>query len=81
MVTPFRPAQPVSWPPTDQGRGPYVVKAGEIIASMLLTWHNLAFYQDLMRGLRDASSQGMTATFAAQFLKRYRRGGEGESEG
>ena len=53
----------------------HVVKAGEIIASMLLTWHNLHFFQDLMRALREAASQGMTAEFAAQFLKRYRGGG------
>jgi queuine tRNA-ribosyltransferase len=50
----------------------HVFKAGEIIASMLLTWHNLTFFQDLMRGLREAIGQGMTETFAAQFLKRYR---------
>jgi queuine tRNA-ribosyltransferase len=50
----------------------HVVKAGEIIASMLLTWHNLHFFQDLMRALREAVGQGMTAEFAAQFLKRYR---------
>ena len=59
----------------------HVVKAGEIIASMLLTWHNLAFYQDLMRGLREAAGHGLTAAFAAQFLKRYRGGGEIEPEG
>lgn len=58
----------------------HVVKAGEIIASMLLTWHNLAFYQDLMRGLREAAGDGSTAPFAAQFLKRYRRSDEGDSE-
>ena len=32
----------------------HVVKAHEIIASMLLTWHNLAFYQDLMAQIRAA---------------------------
>ena len=53
----------------------HVVKAGEIIASMLLTWHNLHFFQDLMRALREAASHRMTAEFAAQFLKRYRGGG------
>src|SRR5512139_3764120 len=41
----------------------HVVKAGEIIASMLLTWHNLHFFQDLMRALREAASHGMTADF------------------
>jgi queuine tRNA-ribosyltransferase len=57
-----------------------VVKAGEIIASMLLTWHNLHFFQDVMRALREAASHRMTAEFAAQFLKRY-RGGETDPEG
>ena len=36
----------------------HVVKAGEIIASMLLTWHNLTFYQDLMAGLRGGHRGG-----------------------
>jgi queuine tRNA-ribosyltransferase len=58
----------------------HVVKAGEIIASMLLTWHNLHFFQDVMRALREAASHRMTAEFAAQFLKRY-RGGETDPEG
>jgi queuine tRNA-ribosyltransferase len=58
----------------------HVVKAGEIIASMLLTWHNLHFFQDLMRALREAAAHRMTAEFAAQFLKRY-RGGETDPEG
>jgi len=58
----------------------HVVKAGEIIAAMLLTWHNLAFFQDLMRALREAVAHNMTGDFAAQFLKRY-RGDEGEAEG
>jgi queuine tRNA-ribosyltransferase len=59
----------------------HVVKAGEIIASMLLTWHNLAFYQELMGGLREATGRGAIATFAADFLKRYRGGGEIGPEG
>ncbi|HEX3486336.1 MAG TPA: tRNA guanosine(34) transglycosylase Tgt, partial [Micropepsaceae bacterium] len=36
----------------------HVVKAGEIIASMLLTTHNLTFFQDLMRRLREAVRSG-----------------------
>ena len=34
----------------------HAVKSSEIIASMLLTWHNLTYYQDLMRNLRTAIS-------------------------
>ena len=45
----------------------HVLRAQEIIASMLLTWHNLHYYQCLMQGLRDAiASQTLTA-FVAQF--------------
>jgi len=44
----------------------HVVKAGEIIASMLLTWHNLTFYQDLMAELRLAISESRLAEFCAR---------------
>jgi queuine tRNA-ribosyltransferase len=44
----------------------HVVKAGEIVASMLLTWHNLKFYQDLMAELRLAISESRLAGFAAR---------------
>jgi queuine tRNA-ribosyltransferase len=45
----------------------HVVKAGEIIASMLLTWHNLHYYQELMAGLREAIAAGRLAGFMAGF--------------
>ncbi len=35
---------------------------------MLLSLHNLHFYQDLMAGLRDAISEGRLDDFAADFL-------------
>ncbi len=44
----------------------HVVKAGEIIASMLLTWHNLTYYQDIMTDLRAAIVAGKTAEVAAR---------------
>jgi queuine tRNA-ribosyltransferase len=50
----------------------HVVKAGEIIASMLLSWHNLTFFQDLMRAIRAAIANGQAAEFAAGFRARYR---------
>jgi queuine tRNA-ribosyltransferase len=43
----------------------HVVKAGEMIAGMLLTWHNLHYYQELMAGLREAIAAGRLAAFAA----------------
>ncbi|WP_050528620.1 tRNA guanosine(34) transglycosylase Tgt [Pseudorhodobacter aquimaris] len=45
----------------------HVIKADEIIGSMLLTWHNLHYYQDLMAGMRDAISTGTLAAFVAEF--------------
>ncbi len=51
----------------------HVVKAKEIIASMLLTWHNLAFYQDLMTGLRGAIAEGRLEAFAALVFEAYAR--------
>jgi queuine tRNA-ribosyltransferase len=45
----------------------HVVKADEIIGSMLLTWHNLHYYQQLMAGLRDAIAAGALDGFVADF--------------
>jgi queuine tRNA-ribosyltransferase len=40
---------------------------------MLMTEHNLWFYQRLMQGLRDAIGEGRFAAHAAAFIDRYRR--------
>jgi queuine tRNA-ribosyltransferase len=45
----------------------HVYKAQEIIASMLLTWHNLQYYQDLMAGLRAAIASGNIGAHVAAF--------------
>ena len=45
----------------------HLVKSGEILGAMLLTWHNLRYYQDLMRGLRDAIKNGLLADFTTLF--------------
>ena len=42
----------------------HLTKAGEILASMLLTAHNLTYYADLMRALREAIAKGRLADFA-----------------
>ena len=34
---------------------------------MLLTWHNLHYFQELMAGLRDAIAGGTLAEFVARF--------------
>ncbi len=45
----------------------HVFRAGEIIASMLLTWHNLHYYQELMAGMREAIAQDRFAEFEVGF--------------
>jgi queuine tRNA-ribosyltransferase len=49
----------------------HTVKANEIIASMLLTWHNLTFFQDVMAAMRSAISEGRLNAFADAFFARY----------
>ena len=45
----------------------HVFRAGEMISGMLLTWHNLQYYQDLMAGMRDAIAAGAFDAFEQQF--------------
>ncbi|XDA96478.1 tRNA guanosine(34) transglycosylase Tgt [Sulfitobacter sp. LCG007] len=45
----------------------HVFRSQEIIASMLLTWHNLRYYQDLMSEMRAAIAAGRFAQFEQSF--------------
>jgi len=53
----------------------HLVKAGEILGAMLMTQHNLWFYQRLMQRLREAIAPTRLAAFASDFLRRYRQQG------
>jgi queuine tRNA-ribosyltransferase len=44
----------------------HLVKAGEILGMMLLTWVNLAYYQTLMAGMRAAIREGRLQEFKVQ---------------
>jgi len=46
-------------------------KSGEILGAMLVTEHNLSFYQQLMQAMRDAIGAGRFAAFAADFRRGY----------
>ena len=46
-------------------------KAGEILGAMLMTEHNIAFYQQLMQAMRDAIGDARFAAFAADFRRDY----------
>jgi queuine tRNA-ribosyltransferase len=50
----------------------HLVKSGEILGAMLMTQHNLWFYQRMMQGLREAIAGQRLAGFASEFLARYR---------
>ncbi|MBY0330489.1 MAG: tRNA guanosine(34) transglycosylase Tgt [Acetobacteraceae bacterium] len=43
----------------------HLIKAEEMLGPMLLTWHNIQYYQDLMRGMRAAILDGRFAAHAA----------------
>jgi queuine tRNA-ribosyltransferase len=59
----------------------HLVKANEILGAVLLSWHNLAFFQALMAKLRAAIADGQLERFAADFHARYRaRDGQGVSK-
>ncbi|MBA4752095.1 MAG: tRNA guanosine(34) transglycosylase Tgt [Sphingopyxis sp.] len=51
----------------------HLVRANEMLGAMLMTQHNLHFYQDLMQGMRDAIAAGRFASFQQDFDARYRR--------
>jgi queuine tRNA-ribosyltransferase len=48
----------------------HLVKAGEYLGSMLLTWANVWFYQELMAAMRAAIAEGRFAEFAAEHRER-----------
>src|SRR3546814_11191200 len=55
----------------------HLVKSGEILGAMLMTQHNICFYQQMMAELRAEIVEGRLAALAGDFLARYRGGGRG----
>ena len=49
----------------------HLQKSGEILGAMLVTEHNLSFYQQLMQAMRDAIGSGTFSQFAADFRSDY----------
>jgi queuine tRNA-ribosyltransferase len=52
----------------------HLFRAEEMLGPMLLTWHNLYYYQSLMRDLRRAIENKNLDAFAAAFMEEYVRG-------
>lgn len=70
-LTPLDPQSPIA--NASKAYLHHLVRSGEILGAMLMTEHNLWFYQQLMAGLRDAIAEGRLAAFAAEFRARYRK--------
>jgi len=49
----------------------HLVRSGEILGAMLMTEHNISFYQQLMQGMRDAIAAGTFTQFATDFRRDY----------
>jgi queuine tRNA-ribosyltransferase len=50
----------------------HLVKSGEILGQVLLSWHNLAVFQRLMAEMRDAIAAGRLDAFRSEFRARQR---------
>jgi len=53
----------------------HLVRANEILGQVLLSWHNVAFFESLMAELRSAIAGGRLAAFHKSFAERQRRRG------
>jgi queuine tRNA-ribosyltransferase len=68
-LSPLDPASPTAnW---SKAYIHHLIKSGEILGAMLMTEHNLWFYQQLMTGLRAAIAESRLAGFASDFRARY----------
>ncbi len=52
----------------------HLIRAGEALGGMLLSWNNLSYYQQLMGGMREAIAQGRFATCADEARETWKRG-------
>jgi queuine tRNA-ribosyltransferase len=48
----------------------HLVKASEILGQVLLSWHNIAFFEELMAQMRSAIAEGRFEAFRRDFLAR-----------
>ncbi|MBU1273630.1 MAG: tRNA-guanine transglycosylase, partial [Alphaproteobacteria bacterium] len=49
----------------------HLIRADEILGKVLLSWHNIAFYQALTAAMRDAISEGRFEQFRRDFHARH----------
>jgi queuine tRNA-ribosyltransferase len=54
----------------------HLVKSGEVLGMMILSWANIGCYQELMQGMRKALAEGRFAEFYQESKERWKRGEE-----
>jgi queuine tRNA-ribosyltransferase len=52
----------------------HLIRSGELLGMMLLSWANIAYYQSLMQGTRDAIDQGQFDDFRLATKEQWKRG-------
>ena len=52
----------------------HLIRSGELLGMMLLSWANIAYYQSLMQGIRDAIDAGTFEDFRAATHAQWKRG-------
>jgi len=52
----------------------HLIRADESLGGMLLTWNNLSYYQDLMKGIRQAIAEDRFADFYAETQEMWAKG-------
>ena len=51
----------------------HLFQAGEMLGAMLLSWHNIQFYEDLMKKIRTAIEEGRFEQFANEFFDKNQK--------
>ena len=52
----------------------HLQKCNEILAVMLLSWHNIRYYERLMQGIRKALAEDRLDDFAKEFYQKQKQG-------
>ncbi len=51
----------------------HLIRSGEMLGAMLLSWHNIAYFQSLMARMRQAIMDGTFISFANNFRRNWRK--------
>ena len=51
----------------------HLIRSGELLGGMLLSWHNIAYFQNLMARMRQAISAGLFEEFVYDFKRNWQK--------